>query len=334
MSDSTALERLIHKALRIYDRDSCSTLKDHQIQVLKHVVEMATNEGIKVQNKLVLLQDMVEEIVTPQVAAGHTKLTRNATTNNGDYDDFMDDDEGHSSSIATPRESTVSSGDQQQSPHHNQDAFHLDVVPPPKEDEEEEPLAQVEELQVYDPSGRLGMYTGTVSKRTGKPHGDGCLEYPGSGHAYEGEWNQGFWSGFGKHHKSNGDFYEGHFLDDVKHGLGTYYYRDGKRVFQGRYVMGQRVDGKMTYKDGSVYDGQWSNGKRHGRGVYTFVDGSIYKGEFHLDRIHGAGQLVWPDGAKYIGEWSQGVRHGIGKEYAGDGSLRHEGNWRDGNPTS
>jgi hypothetical protein len=199
--------------------------------------------------------------------------------------------------------------------------------------DDESTLVPVVKVLIMDPSGNIGKYTGTICINTGKPQGSGKIEYE-SGGSYDGDWNQGSWSGFGLHAKSNGDIYEGTFFDNSKHGMGTYRYRDGKRVFEGRYVMGQRIDGQMTYGDGSIYKGQWYDGKRHGRGIYRFKDSSIYKGEFLQDVIHGVGQLVWPDGAKYVGEWNQGHRHGMGKEFASDGRLRYEGKWKDSVPAS
>jgi MORN repeat len=200
-------------------------------------------------------------------------------------------------------------------------------------EDDESILVPVVKLLIVDPAGHVGQYTGTICINTGKPHGSGRLEYEGGG-SYQGDWTLGSWSGYGRHVKKNGDIYEGNFFDNTKHGMGCYRYRDGRRKFDGRYVMGQRVDGQMTYGDGSIYKGQWSDGKRHGRGTYKFKDGSLYKGEFFHDVIHGVGQLVWPDGAKYIGEWNQGHRHGMGKEYMSDGRLRYEGRWKESAPVS
>jgi hypothetical protein len=199
------------------------------------------------------------------------------------------------------------------------------------ENDDESTLVPVVKLILVDLNGEVGKYTGTICVNTGKPHGSGKLDYENSA-CYQGDWNQGSWAGYGRHIKPNGDIYEGHFFDNAKHGMGTYRYKDGKRVFEGRYVTGQRVEGKMTYGDGSVYKGQWYEGKRHGRGTYRFKDSSVYKGEFQQDVIHGVGQLIWPDGAKYVGEWNQGQRHGMGKEYDSVGILRYEGLWKDGVP--
>ncbi len=205
------------------------------------------------------------------------------------------------------------------------------LLPPLKPTKQE-----VCDLMLLDTSGNIGKYTGMISVKTGKPHGFGKMIYQSDsvdkGVSYEGNWNQGQWNGKGRLVKHNGDIYEGHFCDDQKHGNGVFYYSDGKRHFDGRYVMGHRTEGTMFYSDKSVYKGQWYNGKRHGRGTYQFSDKSIYKGEFVCDRIHGAGQLTWPDGSKYVGEWSQGHRHGMGKEYDKEGNVRYHGMWKNNKP--
>ena len=187
-------------------------------------------------------------------------------------------------------------------------------------------------------SGRIGRFTGTIDKKSGMPHGKnaGKMEYPGATslefESYEGDWDQGSWTGFGRHVKSNGDVYNGEFLFNVKHGTGIYSYRDGRRRFEGRYRDGDRVEGKMTYGDGSVYVGAWFNGQRHGRGLYTFGDGTKYEGEFQGDMLHGAGTLTFPDRFSFIGEFRRGKRHGHGKEFSADGTIVDEGIWKEGVP--
>jgi hypothetical protein len=200
-------------------------------------------------------------------------------------------------------------------------------------DDEIPTLVPVVKLLLVDKTGKMGKYTGTIDINNGKPHGRGRFDYEDGG-SYEGDWSSGSWSGYGRHLKRNGDVYEGNFVGNTKHGIGCYRYRDGRRKFEGKYVMGQRVDGQMIYGDGSKYDGLWSGGKRHGRGTYTFKDGSVYTGEFADDFIHGFGQLVWPDGAKYVGQWNQGHRHGVGKEYTPSGQLRYDGRWKESSPVS
>jgi hypothetical protein len=327
--EENEMKKTIDKLLRKYPRENCLTFGDHHQQALKVAREHFSQENNihMTPAKNTKMESMLEEKLKIYLSEADMKHVLRTPE---------EEDEDQSVSISTPQESP---GDGDGDAQNKKSADCEQCVPNlsdsslgPRPDSEPKELVPIEGLSVSDPSGRLGKFTGTICSDSRKPQGKGRLEYPGTGHAYEGDWNQGFWSGYGKHCKANGDTYQGHFLDDVKHGLGVYRHADGKRVFDGRYVMGQRVDGSMNYADGSVYKGQWYSGKRHGRGVYKFSDGSAYKGEFHQDRIQGAGQLVWPDGAKYVGEWCQGKRHGVGKEFAADGSLRHEGVWRDGIP--
>lgn len=51
--------------------------------------------------------------------------------------------------------------------------------------------------------------------------------------------------------------YEGSWLEDQRHGHGTY-----------------------VYGSGAVYEGEWENGSMHGKGCYTSVGGSRYQGMY------------------------------------------------------
>jgi hypothetical protein len=311
--ETNEMKKIIDKILRKYPRENCLTFGDHHREALKVAREDFSQEDAMNMTpaKTKKMENILEEKLKIYLSEDDMKQIL--------YPPPQEEDEDQSVSIATPQASPGNNGGTQKKkpsiafeqsiPKLNSSSSRLDYQHHHSEPKE---LVHVQDLEILDPSGRPGNFTGTICKDSGKPQGKGRLEYPGTDQSYEGDWNQGFWSGYGKHVKANGDIYQGH--------------------FDGRYVMGQRVDGSMNYADGSVYKGQWYSGKRHGRGVYRFSDGSTYKGEFHQDRIQGAGQLIWPDGAKYVGEWCQGKRHGVGKEFAADGLLRHEGVWRDGDP--
>jgi hypothetical protein len=189
----------------------------------------------------------------------------------------------------------------------------------------------VTDRQIVDPYGEKGVYSGALSKSTGMPNGKGRLEYEKEGRWYEGDWIHGRWTGYGRLSNGDGDFYEGGLKNDHKHGPGVMRFADG-RVFEGEYIRGQMIQGKMTYQDGSVYGGSWVDGMRHGRGKCIFVDGSEYEGDFREGNFHGHGKMTWNDGGWYIGEWCDGEMHGKGKEIRPDGSLRHDGEWSRGQP--
>jgi len=55
---------------------------------------------------------------------------------------------------------------------------------------------------------------------------------------------------------------------------------DGRRYVGG--YMNNKKHGKGTYhyKDGSKYEGNWSSGKMHGEGIKTNKDGESYTGQY------------------------------------------------------
>ena len=190
---------------------------------------------------------------------------------------------------------------------------------------------EVKAMDVTDPYGEKGTYTGSISNSTGMPHGYGRLEYDRAGRWYEGDWKHGRWTGHGRLSNGDGDFYEGGLKNDHKHGQGMMKFADG-RTFEGEYINGQMIEGRMTYQDGSTYSGSWVDGMRHGRGKCVFTDDSVYEGEFREGEFSGHGKMAWSDGGWYEGEWWNGEMHGKGKEIRPDGSVRHNGEWCKGQP--
>ncbi|GKY98078.1 hypothetical protein MPSEU_000765700 [Mayamaea pseudoterrestris] len=189
----------------------------------------------------------------------------------------------------------------------------------------------VQAFVITDPYGEQGTYTGPISSATNLPHGYGRLEYDRAGRWYEGNWQHGSWTGHGKLSNGEGDYYEGEFKNGHKHGRGIMEFAYG-RVFVGEYIKSQMIEGKMTYQDGSTYTGSWVNGMRHGKGRCEFMDHSVYEGEFSKNEFSGNGKMLWSDGGWYEGNWLHGEMDGYGKEVHPDGTLRHEGQWRNGMP--
>jgi hypothetical protein len=68
--------------------------------------------------------------------------------------------------------------------------------------------------------------------------------------------------GKGIYRFTNGNVYEGDFLNDKMHGKGIY-----------------------RIKDGAVYDGDWLTGMKHGKGKYIFANGDVYEGDFLDDKM-------------------------------------------------
>ena len=114
-------------------------------------------------------------------------------------------------------------------------------------------------------------------------------------------------NGYDSESFSNGDEYEGNFVDGKFDGTGTY-----------------------TYAVGAVYEGNWKNSKKNGFGKFTGEDGIIFEGEYKDDsRVRG--QITYPDGGQYFGAVKGRTRHGQGKMIFADGRL-YDGEWLDDEP--
>lgn len=93
----------------------------------------------------------------------------------------------------------------------------------------------VVDLEVTDAEGNKGQYTGLVLSSSMKPHGVGRMVYLDGRRIHEGFWDKGLKMGHGRClFVEQGDFHEGEYKDNVRHGPGKYKWRDG-RVFVGHY---------------------------------------------------------------------------------------------------
>ena len=72
--------------------------------------------------------------------------------------------------------------------------------------------------------------------------------------------------------------YEGDWVDDQMHGIGTYKYTSGNE-YTGDFDKGVMTGfGKMVYADGSSYEGEWKDNKAEGRGTFWHAEGDVYEG--------------------------------------------------------
>jgi len=103
--------------------------------------------------------------------------------------------------------------------------------------------------------------------------------------------------------ESNG-IYKGFWLDDKKHGKGTFKHKSSGNEYVGEWFNGKRHGkGTLKWNDGNEYVGDWFNGKRHGEGTLKWNNGNEYVGEWVDDKKHGKGTLKWSDGTVQVGEW-------------------------------
>uniref|UniRef100_A0A7S1D305 MORN repeat-containing protein 5 n=1 Tax=Cyclophora tenuis TaxID=216820 RepID=A0A7S1D305_CYCTE len=193
---------------------------------------------------------------------------------------------------------------------------------------------RVSNKPITDPYGDVGVYTGTVLRNSGKPHGFGVMKYIARDNEriYEGMWSEGRWKGVGKLTYPNDDVvYEGEFHNDMRHGHGTLTRKSTKYV--GEFFEDQKHGkGTLTAEDGSTYAGEFVHGMQQGRGRAEFAGGGYYEGEWKDNMYHGYGVCLWPGGRFYQGEFVENRSHGQGVEFNPDGTIRHEGEWRDNKP--
>jgi hypothetical protein len=236
------------------------------------------------------------------------------------------------------REDTVApSTPEQKKEEHAHDPVYSPRSPDAKEDVPAHPqvtedvikISHVRLKALEDPYGDKGQYTGMLVRR--KPHGQGTMQYE-DGRCYTGDFKFGRWHGNGRALFSNGDLYVGEYDMDQRHGKGRYEWEDG-RMYDGNFHRDQRQGmGTYSWADGAVYTGDFFAGQRHGHGTYKFVDGSVYVGEWRSGKYHGVGECKWADNRYYRGEWENGRAHGYGKETRPDGTIRHDGEWKNDRP--
>lgn len=106
---------------------------------------------------------------------------------------------------------------------------------------------------------------------------------------YDGFWMNNKKHGQGTYTSADGGKYEGSWVDDMMHGHGVFCFANGRR-YEGNWKDGKEDgDGVCTYADGESYQGSWKNGKKHGKGVYTYADGGCWQGSWKDDNKDGEG---------------------------------------------
>ncbi|CAB9510688.1 MORN repeat protein [Seminavis robusta] len=169
---------------------------------------------------------------------------------------------------------------------------------------------------------------------------------------YTGHWQRGAWHGQGQATMVNGDTYAGEHQHGTRHGSGTYQWKDG-RTYAGSFCRDNRHgQGTYTWPCGAVYSGEYHHGVRQGYGKYLEpTEGISFMGDWKQGSYHGYGVLtstiltedekdnqtnkgISTDLPKriYRGNFVKGQAHGHGVEVNPDGTIRHDGEWKNGTP--
>lgn len=131
--------------------------------------------------------------------------------------------------------------------------------------------------------------------------------------------------------RANGEIYEGHWNNGLKHGKGTQ--SSPEVIFTGEWVDGKvQGFGKLILIDGSYsYEGHFENDKPHGEGTVTYPTGHKLIGRNRGGLpLPGYGVLESPDGTKYefetekslyIGAIQNEKKHGFGILFRPEGGI-------------
>ena len=94
----------------------------------------------------------------------------------------------------------------------------------------------------------------------------------------------------------NGNIYSGGWINDKKHGQGTYIYAISNEKYEGEWSQGNRHgSGVFTYQIG-IYDGQFVNNTREGYGRFRYCNNSLLEGNWKGDKVEGLATLTLING--------------------------------------
>ena len=116
-------------------------------------------------------------------------------------------------------------------------------------------------------------------------HGFGTLTDSENDTLYSGEFVEDRREGSAKFTHPFG-IYEGSYCNNKRHGKGREVDNAGN-IFEGEYLNGDAVKGKMSYACGEIYVGELKDDMKHGRGKLFTIDGDIQEGLFVNDEFVG-----------------------------------------------
>ena len=160
-------------------------------------------------------------------------------------------------------------------------------------------------------------------------------------------------SGYGELYLDSGNSYKGEWQDDLPHGQGTYYEKDG--YYSGRWVCGKRSGYGKFVSPKLTFEGYWVDNIRCGQGVLTLSSGTTLEGEWTdnstainivrtKNGITTHGKIVNSNFVKitlngyykqtyrngyYEGYFVNDQRHGKGKYTWKNGEM-YDGEWKNG----
>lgn len=135
-----------------------------------------------------------------------------------------------------------------------------------------------------------------------KRHGRGVFTFK-EGYRYEGNWEDGFMSGFGIFwFDDRTRIYEGEWQNNVFNGRGTAYNHElsPRPDFNG-------TDFRVLKGNWIKFEGLFRNGMKNGLGTLFIANGDVFVGNFVNDVIHGRGSFTNSKGNTLVGFWRQNL---------------------------
>jgi hypothetical protein len=154
-------------------------------------------------------------------------------------------------------------------------------------------------------------------------------------YVYEGRFQDGLKSGYGKETTGDGRSYEGTFKNNIYEGFGKRTWGEGN-IFLGSYKEGvcEGTGIQLNQNYDIVYYGQFHDCLAHGQGgsVFHHSDGkkTIKSGEFFENQLDGYGEAYYPNGMSYKGNWKKDLWNGYGEVYEAELKRTISGIYEDG----
>ncbi len=174
-----------------------------------------------------------------------------------------------------------------------------------------------------------------------------------NGDRYDGKVRFGRRNKQGRMTFSNGNVYEGNWVNDKPEGEGLLLTKNNIEYFG--LWKGMNGFGKIKFPDGRIYKGDWDTLRRKGPATVSYPDGGLFQGTFKNDirdgygtmkyadstvfsfegtwedgKRYGHGTMKFTDGRKFKGEFLNDMRHGAGVIFNSNGDIEVEAEWEFG----
>ena len=178
------------------------------------------------------------------------------------------------------------------------------------------PIKATKTITELDNPNMFGTYIGDINSE-GEMHGLGKLVSPNV--VRIGTWRHNKFTGWGREIWSNGEIYEGKFVNGKLNGKGIY--KDEYNFYIGDFKNSVKHGKGELFNDESHYVGTFNNDKRDGKGRIEIYGQGVYEGDIDNENINGYGVFKYNNGDFYEGEMKNGEMDGYGKLNYADGNF-------------